>query len=78
MERFIGKRVNVVVAFSDYTLDGGAISKEFIGVLEKCDGDYIEISDVQKVHHGLGGTSYSKYSNYTVINKQYLTMVSEV
>ncbi len=77
MERFIGKRVNVVVAFSDYTIDGGAVSKEFIGVLEKCDGDYIEISDVQKGSRVLGGTSFSKYSNYAVISKQYLTMVSE-
>lgn len=77
MERFVGKNVKVLVAFSDYTLDGGAISREYIGVLEKCDGDYIEISGVQKGSNILGSVSFKEYSNYAVINKKYLVMISE-
>lgn len=78
MESFVGKKVEVKVAFSTYTIDGGSAPKSFIGILEKVDGDFWSFSDVKSEKIVFTSRSFEDYSNNVTINKQYIIMIAEV
>lgn len=77
MEKFIGKKVLITVAFGAAYVEGGSIPQKFIGILEKIDGEFLEFSNVQIEIKGFTSSSHHNYSNSAIINKQYLIMMAE-
>jgi hypothetical protein len=77
MEKFIGKKVLITVAFGAGAVNAGSVPQKFICVLEKIDGEFLEFSNVQIEIKGFTSSSYSNYSNSAIINKQYLIMMVE-
>ncbi len=77
MEKFIGKKVLITVAFGAGLTSAGSVPQKFIGVLKKIDGDFLELSDVKIEKFTFTSSSYSNYSNSAIINKQYLIMMVE-
>ena len=78
MESFIGKKVEVRVAFSGYTLDGGSTPQNFVGFLERVDGEFLIFSNVKVEKIVFTTRSFEDYSNNVTINKQYVIMIAEV
>lgn len=78
MESFIGKKVEVKVAFGGYTVDGGSTPRNFVGVLKKVDGDFLVFSEVKAEKIVFTSRSFEDYSNNATINKQYIIMIAEV
>ncbi|MBR2588484.1 MAG: hypothetical protein IKD77_04680 [Bacilli bacterium] len=76
-EKFIEKKVAITVAFSGFYRDGGSVPKKYIGVLKKFEGNYLELSDVKVEHIGIHGSSFTDYSNYAILNKQYIIIIAE-
>lgn len=81
MEKFIGKKVLITVAFANL-LPGGATPGEFIGILEKIDDEFLEFSNVQRrvpPYAGLSSEVYKfkNYGNTAIINRQCLIMIVE-
>ena len=77
MEKFIGKKVLIKVAFGAGLTSAGSVPQNFIGVLEKIDSDFLELSDVKIESFGFTGTSVTNYSNSAIINKQYIIVIAE-
>ena len=77
LERFIGKKVSITLAFGATLASAGSVPQKFIGVLEKIDGEFLELSDVKIEKYGFTGSSYTNYSNYAIISKQYLIVMAE-
>lgn len=77
-ERFIGKNVKITVAFGGIIHQGGSIPLNFIGTLERIENDFLEFSDVKKETFNFTSTSYNNYSNYAIVNKQYILMMAEL
>lgn len=77
LEKFIGKKVSITVAFGAAVYQGGSGPQKFIGILEKINGDFLELSDVQIEKFNFTGSSYTNYSNYAIISKQYLIVMVE-
>ncbi|MBR2744594.1 MAG: hypothetical protein IKE01_04790 [Clostridia bacterium] len=78
MENFIGKKVLVTVAFAIGAVNAGSIPQEFMGVLEKSNGEFLEFSDVKTKKVGFTSSSYVDYGNSAIINKNYIVMMVEI
>lgn len=47
LKELVDKHVEIMVAFSDYTLSGGAVPKQFTGILLDVDEDFCKIQLVK-------------------------------
>ena len=74
---FIGKKVNVLVAFSDKLYEGGAIPSYYCGILKSVNDDSIFLTDVTKDR--LNGLKRETISlNDILINKKYIILIEEL
>lgn len=77
LDKFIGKKVLITVAFGSGMIDAGSIPQRYTGILEKIDVNYFELSDLKVERRAFTSTSFENYSNYAIINKNYVIMMAE-
>lgn len=78
MEKFIGKKVAVTVAFGAAAAHAGSLSEKFIGVFEKDNGDFFEFSNVKVERSNFTSIDYVDYGNPAIINKKYIVIMVEI
>ena len=75
MEEFIGKKVKVIVLFSDSTVEGGSIPEVYYGIVEKVKDGFIFL--VMNKEKGLIGKK-EIITEKKAININYISVITEV